>query len=70
MVTNYKQSAESLAQLEEIEMDDEVSISDYARNINTIIGMCINNNIPYNKNYQSNNIFLGERTKKFKTLIK
>jgi 23S rRNA U2552 (ribose-2'-O)-methylase RlmE/FtsJ len=39
-------------------------------NIQKCINWCINNNIPYNKNYQSNNIFLGERTKNFKTLGK
>ena len=39
-------------------------------NIQKCMNWCSNNNIPYNKNYQSNNIFLGERTKKFKTLGK
>ena len=34
-------------------------------NIQKCINWCINNNIPYNKNYQSNNIFLGERTKSY-----
>ena len=34
-------------------------------NIQKCITWCINNNIPYNKNYQSNNIFLGERTKSY-----
>ena len=32
------------------------------------INWCVNNKIPYNKNYQSNNIFLGERTKTFKKM--
>ena len=41
-----------------------------ANNIQKCMNWCINNNIPYNKNYQSNNIFLGERTKKFKTIGK
>ena len=34
-------------------------------NIQKCINWCISNNIPYNKNYQSNNIFLGERTKSY-----
>jgi len=37
-------------------------------NIQKCITWCINNKMPYNKTYQSNNIFLGERTKNFKTL--
>ena len=39
-------------------------------NIQKCINWCINNKMPYNNNYQSNNIFLGERTKKFKPLGK
>lgn len=39
-------------------------------NIQKCINWCINNNVPYNKNYQSNNIFLGERTKSFKKFKK
>ena len=35
-------------------------------NIQKCINWCMSNNVPYNKNYQSNNIFLGERTKSFK----
>ena len=37
-------------------------------NIQKCITWCVNNKMPYNKTYQSNNIFLGERTKNFKTL--
>ena len=32
-----------------------------SHNIQKCITWCINNKIPYNKNYPSNNIFLGER---------
>ena len=32
-------------------------------NIQKCINWCINNKIPYNKNYHTNNIFLGDRTK-------
>jgi len=39
-------------------------------NIQKCINWCINNKVPYNKNYQSNNIFLGERTKSFKKFKK
>ena len=39
-----------------------------SQNIQKCINWCINNKIPYNKNYQTNNIFLGERTHNFKTL--
>jgi len=39
-------------------------------NVQKCINWCINNKISYNKNYQSNNIFLGERTQKFKTIGK
>jgi hypothetical protein len=35
-------------------------------NIQKCINWCMSNNVPYNKNYQSKNIFLGERTKSFK----
>ena len=45
-VTNHKESAKNLASVKEIEMEEEISINNYIRNINTIIGMCINNNIP------------------------
>ena len=37
-------------------------------NVQKCINWCVNNKMPYNKTYQSNNIFLGERTKNFKTL--
>jgi len=39
-----------------------------SHNTQKCINWCINNKIPYNKNYQSNNIFLGERTKNFKKM--
>tara|TARA_B100000902_G_scaffold232521_1_gene220489 strand:+ start:3325 stop:4533 length:1209 start_codon:yes stop_codon:yes gene_type:complete len=39
-----------------------------SQNIQKCINWCITNKIPYNKNYQTNNIFLGERTHNFKTL--
>ncbi len=39
------------------------------QNIQKCTTWCINNKIPYNKNYQTNNIFLGERTKNFKTSL-
>jgi len=39
-------------------------------NIQKCINWCMSNNVPYNKNYQSNNIFLGERTKSFKNFKK
>jgi len=38
-------------------------------NIQKCIQWCVNNKIPYNKSYQSTNIFLGERTKNFKTSV-
>ena len=38
-------------------------------NIQKCIQWCVNNKMPYNKNYQSTNIFLGERTKNFKTSL-
>jgi hypothetical protein len=34
-------------------------------NIQKCISWCNDNNIPYNKNYQSTNIFLGERTRTY-----
>ena len=40
-----------------------------SQNIQKCITWCSNNRISYNKNYQTNNIFLGERTKNFKTSI-
>lgn len=39
-----------------------------SHNIQKCITWCVNNKIPYNKNYPTNNIFLGERTRNFKTL--
>tara|TARA_B000000475_G_scaffold224245_1_gene188011 strand:- start:2159 stop:3367 length:1209 start_codon:yes stop_codon:yes gene_type:complete len=39
-------------------------------NIQKCIHWCISNKIPYNKNYQSNNIFLGDRTKHFRKFKK
>ena len=39
-----------------------------SQNIQKCIAWCNNNKISYNKNYQTNNIFLGERTHNFKTL--
>lgn len=39
-----------------------------SQNIQKCIQWCLTNKIPFNKNYQSNNIFLGERTHNFKTL--
>ena len=39
-------------------------------NIQKCINWCITNKIPYNKNYQSNNIFLGDRTKHFRKFKK
>ena len=38
-------------------------------NIQKCIQWCVNNKMPYNKNYKSTNIFLGERTKNFKTSL-
>jgi 23S rRNA U2552 (ribose-2'-O)-methylase RlmE/FtsJ len=40
-----------------------------SQNIQKCITWCSNNKISYNKNYQTNNIFLGERTRNFKTSI-
>ena len=37
-------------------------------NTQKCINWCMSNKIPYNKNYQSNNIFLGDRSKNIKTL--
>ena len=39
-----------------------------SHNIQKCMTWCINNKIAYNKNYPSNNIFLGDRTRNFKTL--
>ncbi len=46
LVTNIKDSAEALAIVEEIKMKEVVSINNYMKNINTIIGMCIKNDVP------------------------
>ncbi len=39
-----------------------------SHNIQKCINWCITNKMMYNKNYQTNNIFLGERTQNFKKL--
>ena len=46
LVTNFKESAKNLALVKEIEMEEEISIYNYMKNINTIIGMCMSNNVP------------------------
>ena len=46
LVTNIKKSAKNLASVEEIEIKENISINNFEKNINTIIGMCMKNNVP------------------------
>ena len=53
--------------IDELDLNySNLSQEDRDRHIQKCINWCMSNNVPYNKNYQSNNIFLGERTKSFK----
>ena len=45
-VTNIKESAGALAMVEEIKINEGISINNYMKNINSIIGMCIKNDVP------------------------